>query len=501
MPEIGYRKFRAGDGHFVYDTTTNSLVRLPRLAWEILDTFLAGGQEDLLQPTFGDAGPDELREALSFLVEARTERGMFQPYQPRSFDGGLTLDAVEEALETGLSALGLNLTDQCNQRCTYCVYSGTYSSERTHGTRHMDWEVARQGVDYYLDRADPNSRPAITYYGGEPMLNWDVLQRVTAYLRKERQSQDPDIDVATNLTLLTRERLRFLKDHRVRIQLSIDGPQTVHDAGRIFPNGKGTYHTVMDRLSLIREMDPDYYRSSVSVVCTMDKRTDPVEIVRFLTENDLVKDLPVSFGALRESEIDGITVPWEVQALHSRRMDELLARYAREMAESHSPTYHRTFHNLFWLVFTTMVTRVPGLAGQTLPPNAACIPGVARLFVSTDGRLYTCEKFDVDPHSIGDIETGVDPRKSYRLLRDFSDWCNELCRECWAHRLCTQCFLQALEGGQVSKEQKRRSCMQTREEIAKGLERFAFLWQEEPPSVHGEDFSLHETVRKARSAH
>lgn len=500
MREIGYKKFRVGDSFVVYDTTTHSIVRLPENAWRILDRYLRTTTEGSVRPADPLSDPTPPDDGSAFLHRARTRRGMFQPFFQKDFSAFVDRAGITAALSADLGALGLGLTDRCNQRCKYCVYSGAYAAERTHGSQQMTWKVARKSVDYYMARASRTKRPTVTFYGGEPFLNWDVLTKVASYLRDHYRSADPDIEVATNLTLLTAEKLRFLVAHRVRLQVSVDGPPSVHDASRVFANGRGTFRTVLSRLSWIEKSDPRYFATSVALACTVDKHGDPVDVVHFLTEEETLRALPAAFGALRESAVDGITVSPETRDLYDERMDALLAEYAREEARPHNAAYHRTFHHLFWSVFGTLAARRPGPAVPATPPNSACIPGVARLFVATDGRFYTCEKFSIDGFSIGDCERGIDEERVHGLLKTYAEWCDGLCQSCWAYRLCSQCFLHAIEGERITRDQKARSCAVTKHDIGRALERFVSLWENEPPEAHSEGFSLHGRVREERLA-
>jgi len=498
MSNIGYAKFTVGDSYYVYDTTTNAIVRMPRAAWHMLEDYLQSGAAHAIRSHRNRFAPEQLQAGVRFLDTARTDRGMFQPFVQKDFRSLASREHVERAVSSHLGALGLNMTDACNQRCTYCVYSGAYSGERTHGSERMSWDVAKRCIDYYFAHASDEKSETITFYGGEPLLNWDVLSKCVEYVRETLQKRGCQLRIATNLTLLNDARLKFLIGYDVGLQVSIDGPVEVHDRARRFPDGRGTHTKVMSKLALIRETDAAYFKDFVSLACTIDKHDDPGTIVEYFTEDELLRELPVAFGALRESDIDGITVAPEVRDIHKDRLDRILAGYAREMALPHSPAYHKTMHNLLWSVFGQLAERRQSRCSAVVTPNTTCIPGAAHLFAASDGKLYTCEKFSILEYEIGHVDSGIDVDEALSLLGTYVAYCEDLCQECWAYRLCSQCFVHSIAGDRISKEQKKRSCEHTRRETLHALERFVYLWENEPEGVRGEPFSLHAAVRAAR---
>lgn len=496
--EIGYTKFSVGDAFYVYDTTTNAIIRLPQLAWEILDRYLATATPQETSTQIERSDDTELAAAVAFLHRAKL-RGMFQPFFLKDFSALLDDRRIETALSSELAALGLNLTDQCNQRCTYCAYSGLYSGERTHGSARMTWGTARRSIDYYLDRANQDKRPAINFYGGEPLLNWRVLRQCVLHIEQRAASRRPDVDIATNLTLLTREKLAFLVEHGVRLQVSLDGPAAIHDRARLFPNGKTTHSVVMSRLSQIAQSYPEYFRSSVSLVCTFNKHDDITNTAQYFSDHELLSLLPVKFGAIRESALDDITVAPEVRKRHDQLLHSLFTGYVDAMSPDQSDVYHRKMHGLFWSVFGELAERDLGIDSVLQNPNHACIPGAARLFVACDGRFYPCEKFSCGD-DIGDCISGIDITKVKRLLKTFSEYCQDLCQRCWAYRLCNQCFVHAAEGGRLSLAAKRRSCAETKRLTRWALKRFVYAWENEPKALRESLSSLHGIVRSNSAA-
>ena len=115
----------------------------------------------------------------------------------------------------------------------------------------MDFETAKKALDYYATLIEegrgynPVRRPALGFYGGEPLLHFDLIKDCIHYLKTTYPHIDFLFSLTTNGTLLNKEKEDFLKEHGFLITISIDGPKDEHDRKRVYPNGGGTFKDVM----------------------------------------------------------------------------------------------------------------------------------------------------------------------------------------------------------------------------------------------------------------
>lgn len=137
------------------------------------------------------------------------------------------------------------LTKRCNLRCTYCHAEGGASSE------DMSIETAGRVLQYLFD-VRTNS-VTLEFQGGEPLLNWPVVQFLTENARKfNTLGKNLNIVIVTNMMLLDDEKMKFLADHNVLICTSVDGPQDIHDKNRVDVAGRGTYAKVVEKVERYR---------------------------------------------------------------------------------------------------------------------------------------------------------------------------------------------------------------------------------------------------------
>ncbi|MDR1313049.1 MAG: His-Xaa-Ser system radical SAM maturase HxsB [Deltaproteobacteria bacterium] len=143
----------------------------------------------------------------------------------------------------------LVVTLRCNQRCDYCQAS---SADEGASQFDMTSETAFKIVDMVF--RSPSRHPKIEFQGGEPLLNWTVIRDTVKYAERKatETGKEASFVVCTNLTAVTLDQLSFLRDHRVSISTSLDGPQCLHDMCRKTRQGGATHAGFESKLELAR---------------------------------------------------------------------------------------------------------------------------------------------------------------------------------------------------------------------------------------------------------
>ena len=155
-----------------------------------------------------------------------------------------------------LQTLVLNLTNQCNLSCHYCYEYGADKIATPQGKpKFMNLETAKAAVDLLLAQAHGRTPVQITFFGGETLMNFPLLQGVVAYADEQLANRSGSVSysLTTNGTLLTPPIIDFLAEHRIGVTVSMDGPRELHDQLRVFANGKGSYDVIEPKVrELIR---------------------------------------------------------------------------------------------------------------------------------------------------------------------------------------------------------------------------------------------------------
>lgn len=495
---IGYHKFSASGDYFVYDTTTNHVHEVDSAVYQILDEYL---KNDLA--TFDNRFKEQSRSEMAFrkaiddIKSLKENDGLFRPFFKKDFSEYLDIDLIKEAQSRHLRHLLLGVTEQCNQRCTYCVYSGDYIGRRHHSNRLMTWETARLSIDYFLDRAKNYGFTAITFYGGEPLLNWDLIKRSILHIHEHNTLNNLRVSIGTNATLLTDDKIDFCMGNDINLFISFDGPPHIHNRSRIYRNGKGTHTRVFHVLQKIKKKSPTYFQKHVHILSTFDYKDDLLEIFRYFSE-DFFQDVRVRLKPIKDLDTDTRKFSDRDRTTYENSLDNLIDMYLGNF-QNKSAFNYLLFFDLFSGVFKSLVKRNIEIADSSQRPNKTCIPGVSQLFVSADGQFYTCNHFCAPGLQIGNCYDGVDAKKVKDLLEVYIGYCNEMCQECWAYRLCRLCFVHLFEKGKMSKERKIHHCIREKKRIARDLKRYMYILENEPEVANLHKLSLRSRIRAHQS--
>ena len=491
---IGYQKIAVHGSPYLYDTSTNALIQVPKQAYQILDEYFRIGATRL-KKHFREILPAEsISSAISFIIRAKRESGLFRPFPRQDYSSLLDRGELERSLSTQLRTLILNVTEQCNQRCKYCTYASKHEGKRFQNNPFMDWKIAKMSIDYFLARADGRKAPKIFFYGGEPFLAWSLVQRCIQYLRRQARPGSMEIAINSNLTLLNEERIDYLVGTDTGLIVSVDGPAEIHNRARVFRNGRGTHARVLENLDRIRQKDPDYFSRKVAINCTFDPADSIGDIFRYFS-GELWSSLSVQLRLVKKTGDDSnLYCPGDIEK-NKQQLEGLIDLNLKSLNQKGSFNY-RLFHDILREVFAVLSQRRIGEPSLKKRPNRICIPGVDNLFVSSTGGFFPCEKFRLAEFDIGNCSNGIDAQKVRELLKAYIRLCEKLCQECWAYRLCSHCFLDALEGGRISKPKKMAACQKEKERLTRDLERFIYIWENEPKPAWAKEESLHFLVRK-----
>ncbi|MCI0470911.1 MAG: radical SAM protein, partial [Candidatus Aminicenantes bacterium] len=238
------KKMEVGERHYIYDVNTNAFLRVDKRLFDRLTDS---------DPTEKDASEaiknsDAEIEEVEKNIDLMKEKGYLSGNKPNityfhSMDKREFRKSLMEYLTKRLYRITLGVTDSCNMRCRYCAYSGKYTYHRRHGNTFMARETMRKAVDFYLTNSTETNPKNISIYGGEPLLNYDLIHDCVRYVSQEKGIR-AEYNMTINGTLLTEKRMDFLAENDFSLLISIDGPSEIHGRNRVFKNGKNSFDTI-----------------------------------------------------------------------------------------------------------------------------------------------------------------------------------------------------------------------------------------------------------------
>lgn len=344
-------------------------------------------------------------------------------------------------LSTKVQGITLQITQQCNLRCKYCIYSGGYES-RGHSSKSMDLKTAKKGIDFVIECSSGMDEITIGFYGGEPLLQFDLMKKCVEYAVVQAEGKMLALSVTTNGTLFTDEILDFLDKYHFSVSLSLDGPREIQDANRVFArNGKGTFDTIMTNLRHIREAYPSVF-SRIIISSVADPSLDVFASIEFFRTCDELEGVTVQSSNISgEYRKDKVSVPEKFLIDEERDMFLLLMSKLKRIPEDR---ISKMSEDKFGSLYMTMYEARPDVTNlaPVMHPPGQCIPGTRKLFMTVDGSFYPCEKVsETSPYTrIGHVDTGYDLDAVKRIL-NLGALTPDECKNCWSILMCSICVV------------------------------------------------------------
>lgn len=460
--------FRTSQHHYVYDVNTNRIVRVDPVLPDVLETGMDFSAVDELQRALPQHPPERVGAAARRCEGLRDRTGVFSTFHPRAMERLDPAGEARAAYEREFGQLIIELTQSCNLRCQYCSFSENYPLTHGYAGKSIPLPVALKAIDYFLEHAVDTQLPAVTFYGGEPLLRFDVFKACVDHATARRDGLPVHFQLTSNGTLVTPEMIAYFRERSVSLLVSLDGPPQCHDRNRVFADGKPTSTRVLDTLDLIRRTDPDYYRRRVGIVTVIAANADPRELFEFFKDHREVLGEGVHVATMVSGTGTDYWKKNPPSPQWCQSLDELRWRYYESLVLEGDPS-SKMLEQLFQPDLVTIYRRA---LHRRLPDeiflNGCCTPGVRRLFVDCDGRYHMCERIN-GTIPIGDVERGLDHERITRLVDEYRAISEKECCDCWLVRFCSICFAACVADGKFDAEQKRTQCERARRGFHRSL--------------------------------
>lgn len=472
--------------YYIYDSYSNQLLKIAPVVVDIIDDTFVTSREDIIEKYKDKYSEDVISGALKNICDAQEKANVFRKFTLPGLSLSAeksTVEKVKEKLSENLSNLVLNVTEDCNFRCEYCMYTGSYENRRTHNkTNDLPLDIAKKAVDFFVDHCKLSKFKNIGFYGGESLLRFEFIKKVVEYAR----TLDPDLtfSITTNGSLLNEKILEFLQDNKFKVNISLDGPGELHDTYRKTVNNKPTYALVMKKIELIKNKFPRLYSTDLSISSVLvpsHGEEDFEELNRFFSEEPIFdfikKDYEkLSFGAVNPAR-NSFMGKYNYSDFYKgflKKMNRLFTDYHINSLELDRIIAPRVLNSRFIkLIHFRDNKRLSEY--EFYWPNGICIPGMRSVFVSSDGTFYSCEKvYDCNRMPIGNVFDGLDYEKIADHIDRYSEEAIRDCKNCWLFRLCGVCFMSYFsnEGSHLCEKSRKKSCFSQKYVVARYLKMY-----------------------------
>lgn len=350
-------------------------------------------------------------------------------------------------MDNGLKALCLHVSHDCNLRCEYCfASSGDYNS----GRMLMSKDVALKAVDYLTKNSKGRRNIEIDFFGGEPLMNFDVVKETVAYGRQVEKITGKHFyfTITTNGTLLDKEKINYINENMDNVVISIDGRREVHDAVRHDRADRGSYDKVMP---LAKELVAGRNGKSYFIRGTFTARN-----------KDFSKDvMHLADMGFKEISVEPVVGSGEDLYFKESDIPEILKEYEnlafQYIGRLSDDRKFRFYH------FNIDLYDGPCLFKRV----TACGAGYEYLAVSPEGNLYPCHQFvGQDKFVIGNVYSGINNSKKCDEFMKNNILSKEKCRDCWAKLFCSGgCHANAYFSNSSISEPNELSCILQKKRI------------------------------------
>ena len=225
--------FKTNHKNYFYDTGTGKIFECTEAVYKILKCLESKNSFDELLNL--DMSEEDLIDGLSEIKEGIVNENLLQAPPVTTFSGP-NVENLEVYINEGLEQITLELTERCNLRCGYCIYGQQNDLFRGFGTHDMSFETAKKAIDYAALHS--GDELAVTFYGGEPLLNLDVMKKTIDYCKETIKDKKITYSITTNLVLMTKEVAEYIASiDDFIVTCSLDGPKEIQDEYRKFPDG------------------------------------------------------------------------------------------------------------------------------------------------------------------------------------------------------------------------------------------------------------------------
>ena len=399
--------------NIVLDVNSGAIHVVDEMTYDIIALFEENNADEIVAKLQDTYPVEEIKEAIEEVQALKDAEELFTEDTYKNY----IIDFKKR--QTVVKALCLHIAHDCNLACKYCfAEEGEY-----HGRRAlMDYETGKQALDFLIANSGKRRNLEVDFFGGEPLMNFDVVKQLVAYGREQEKIHDKHFrfTLTTNGVLLNDDVMEFANKEMDNVVLSIDGRKEVHDNMRPFRKGAGSYDLVVPKFQKMAESrnQERYYVRGTFTHFNLDFSKDVLHLAdlgfkQISVEPVVAQDTDAY--ALREEDLPTLFEEY----------DNLAKEMVRRKKEGEDFNF---FHFMIDLEGGPCVAK--RLSG--------CGSGTEYLAVTPWGDLYPCHQFvGNEKFLMGNVWDGVTATE----LRDEFKCCNvyakEKCNNCFAKFYCS----------------------------------------------------------------
>ena len=409
--------YKLGGLNIVLDTYSGSVHVVDEIAYDIIEMFEKSSTDEIVAvmlEKYPEAGEAELRQICADVESLREAGQLFTPDTYADKAG-----ALKQRSAGVVKALCLHVAHTCNLNCSYCFASqGKYHGDRA----LMSFEVGKQALDFLVAHSGTRHNLEVDFFGGEPLMNFDVVKQLVAYARSIEKAAGKNFrfTLTTNGMLIDDDVIDFANREMSNVVLSLDGRKEIHDRFRVDYAGKGSWERIVPKFQKLVQArgGKNYYMRGTFTHANPD----------FL--KDIQQMLDLGFTELSmEPVVCAADDPSALTEADRAVVMEQYEKLAELMLQRDKEGKPFTFYHYM----------IDLKGGPCIYKRiSGCGSGTEYMAVTPWGDLYPCHQFVGDEKfRLGDIWHGVDNHAIQDEFASCNVYAHEECRDCWARLYCS----------------------------------------------------------------
>ena len=411
-------QYKLNGYNIVLDTCSGSVHVVDEVAYDIIAMYKDKTADEIVKYILDTYKNEEITEqdVLDCIEDVKSLEKAGKLYTPDTYEG-MAFDFKNR--NTVIKALCLHVAHTCNLNCSYCFASqGKYHGERA----LMSFEVGKRALDFLIENSGTRHNLEVDFFGGEPLMNWNVVKELVAYARVQEKIHNKNFrfTLTTNGVLIDDEVIDFCNKEMSNVVLSLDGRPEVHDRLRVDYMGRGSYDLIVPKFQefVKRRGGKNYYMRGTFTHNNID------------FTNDIFHMADLGFTELSMEPV--VCSPEDASALTEEDLPILFDQYeilAKEMIKRKKEGRPFTFYH-----YMLDLTHGPCIYKRI----SGCGSGTEYMAVTPTGELYPCHQFVGDTkYLLGNIWDGVTNKDVQNEFKLCNAYARPECNDCWAKLYCS----------------------------------------------------------------